>query len=316
MAFNASFDQIVATTLKNYRPTLADNITGQQALIYLLKERGYFEERDGGETLVEPLLLGENTTVKSYSGWDILDISPQEGISACEVDWKQIAGSVTINGREEFQNSGSKTKIVSLLTSKVKQLEISMRNEINEQMFSDGTGNGGKDLTGLALIVEEGTAWSTYGGIDSNADSIWRNVWLDESGALDLASMRNMVNSVRKGKSACDLIITTQTVYEDYEALTLANNDITRTNAKLGDAGFQNLEFKGIPMVYDEDCTSGYMYFLNSEYLKMAVGKGKYFTATPFQRPDDQDSKVSQVLLFGNLLTMNRNRLAVLTGIT
>ena len=316
MAANPSFDQIVATTLKNYRRTLADNITGQQALIYLLKERGYFEERDGGETIVEPLLLGENSTVGSYSGWDILDISPQEGISACEVAWKQIAGSVTINGREEFQNSGSKTKIVSLLESKVKQLEISMRNEVNEQLFSDGTGNGGKDITGLALMIEDGGAWATYGGIDSNVTTIWRNVYLDEAGALDLASMRNMVNSVRKGKSACDLMLTTQAVYEDYEALALANNDICRSSNKLGDAGFENLEFKGKPMVYDEDCTAGTMYFLNSEYMKMIVGKGKYFTNTPFQRPDDQDSKVSQVLLYCNLVTMNRNRLANLNGIT
>ena len=316
MAFNASFDQIVATTLKNYRRQLADNITGQQALIYLLKERGYFEERDGGETIVEPLLLGENSTVSSYSGWDILDISPQEGISACEVDWKQIAGSVTINGREEFQNSGSKTKIVSLLESKVKQLEITMRNAVNAQIFGDGTGNSGKDITGLALVIEDGAAWSTYGGIDSNVDTIWRNVFLAEAGALDLASMRNVNNSCRKGKSRIDLIITTQDAYEDYEALSLANNQITRTNNKLGDAGFENLEFKGIPMVYDEDAPSGTMLFLNSEYLKMVVGKGKYFTNTPFMRPDDQDSKVSQVLLYCNLVTMNRNRLGILNGIT
>jgi hypothetical protein len=316
MAFNASFDQIVATTLKNYRRKLADNITGQQALIYLLKERGYFEERDGGETIVEPLLLGENTTVASYSGWDILDISPQEGISACEVDWKQIAGSVTINGREEFQNSGSKTKIVSLLESKVKQLEISMRNAVNEQLFGDGTGNGGKDITGINLVVENGAAWSTYGGIDSNTDTIWRNVWLDEGGALDLASMRNVNNSCRKGKSRIDLIVTTQDIYEDYEALALANNEIVRTTNKLGDAGFENLEFKGIPMVYDEDCPTGTMLFLNSEYLKMIIGKGKYFTNTPFMRPDDQDSKVSQVLLYCNFVTMNRNRLGRLDGIT
>ena len=316
MAANPSFDAIVATTLKNYRRTLADNITGQQALIYLLKERGYFNERDGGETIVEPLLLGENSTVGSYSGWDILDISPQEGISACEVAWKQIAGSVTINGSEEFKNSGSKTKIVSLLESKVKQLEISMRNEVNEQLFADGTGNGGKDITGLALMIEDGAAWGSYGGIDSNVTTLWRNVFLDESGALDLASMRNVYNSIRKGKSSCDLILTTQSVYEDYEALALANNQVTRTSNKLGDAGFENLEFKGKPMVYDEDCTSGYMYFLNSEYMKMVVGKGKYFTNTPFQRPDDQDSKVSQVLLYCNLVTMNRNRLGLLNGIT
>lgn len=313
---NPSFDQIVATTLKNYRRQLADNITGQQALIYMLKERGFFEEKDGGETIVEPLLLGENDTVKSYSGWDILDISPQEGITACEVNWKQIAGSLTINGKEEFQNSGSKTRIINLLESKFMQLEISMRNAINVQMYSDGTGNGGKDITGLNLVVENGSAWSTYGGIDSDAYSLWRNVWLNESGALDLASMRTVFNSCRKGKSSVQLMLTTQTVYEKYEALCLANNQITRQNQKLGDAGFENLEFKGKPMVYDEDCPTGVMFFLNPEFIKFIVGKGKYFTSTPFVRPDNQDSRVSQVFLYGNFVTMNRNRQGRLDGIT
>jgi hypothetical protein len=313
---NPNFDTLVTTTLKNYRKQLADNITGHQALFYLLKQRGYFEERDGGETLVEPLLTGENSTVSSYSGYDILDTTPQEGLTACEVDWKQIAGSVSINGREEFQNMGSKTKIVSLLEAKIKQLEMSMELNINEQLFNPGTANGGKDLTGLELIVENGAAWSTYGGIDSNVDTIWRNTWLAEAGALDLASMRNVFNSASRGNAKPDLIITTQDVYEDYEALVLANNDITRTNVKLGDAGFQNLEFKGVPMVFDEDCTSGAMYFLNSQFLKFVAGKGRYFKNTPFQKPENQDAKVSQVLLYGNLLTMNRARLGVLDGIT
>lgn len=313
---NPNFDTLVSTTLKNYRKQLADNITGHQALFYLLKQRGYFEERDGGETLVEPLLIGENSTVSSYSGYDILDVTPQEGISAAEVDWKQIAGAISINGREEFQNMGSKTKIVSLLESKIKQLEISMELDINSQLFGDGTGNGGKDITGLNLVVENGAAWATYAGIDSNTNTYWRNTWLAEGGALDLASMRNVFNSASRGNAKPDLIITTQDVYEDYEALVLANNDITRTNVKLGDAGFQNLEFKGVPMVFDEDCPTGVMFFLNSQFLKFVAGKGRFFKNTPFQKPENQDAKVSQVLLYGNLLTMNRARLGRLDGIT
>jgi hypothetical protein len=313
---NSSFDELVATTLKNYRRQLADNITGNQVLFFMLKERGFMETRDGGETLVEPLLHGENTTVGSYDGYDVLDTAPQEGISAAEYNWKQIAGSVSINGKEEFQNSSSRERIVSLLEAKIQQLEISMRNEINSQLFSDGTGNGGKDLTGLAAAVENGAAWSTYGGIDSNTFTFWRNTWLDEAGVMTLGSMSNVVNSASRSKVRTDIILTTQAGYEAYEVLARTENTLNVSSTKLGDAGFQNLMFQGIPIVWDEDCTDGDMYFLNSQFLKFVVGRGRDFVVTPFQKPENQDAKVSQILVYAQLIQNNRRHQAVLDGIT
>jgi hypothetical protein len=305
---NPNFSTLVSTTLKNYRKQLADNVTGHQALFWMLKEKGFYEERDGGETLVEPLMTGLNSTVASYDGYDILDTTPQEGISSAEFAWKQIAGSVSLSGREEFQNSGSKTKIVSLLESKVRQLEISMQLEVNEQLFGDGTGNGSKDLTGINIAVEEGTAWSTYGGIDSNTYTFWRNTWTAAGSVLTLADMRSVFNSASRGNSRPKLILTTQEIYEQYEALLVANNDITRTDTKMGDAGFQNLLFKQVPLVFDEDVPTGVMLFLNPEFMKFVVGKGRNFVTTPFMKPENQDAKVSQVLLYANLLMNNRAR--------
>lgn len=315
---NPSFDQIASTTLKNYRPQLADNITDHQVFWFMLREKGFIEEREGGETLVEPLLTAENSTVGTYNGYDLLDVTPQEGIDAAEFDWKQVAGSISISGRQEFLNMSGKTRVISLLDSKVKQLEMSMRLFLNEQLFGDGTGNSGKDITGLNLAVENGSAWSSYGGIDSStaANTFWRNTWLDEAGPLDLASMRTVYNSSSRGNSRPELIITTQDIFEDYEALVLANNDITRTDSKLGDAGFQNLLFKGVPMVFDEDCPSGTMFFLNPEFMKFVIGKGRNFMVTPFQKPERQEAKVSQIILYGNLLQNQRDRQGRLDGIT
>lgn len=318
MPANPSFSTLVATTLKNYRPQLADNITSHQALFFLLKEKGFFETKDGGESIVEPLLHEENSTVGSYRGYDIIDISPQEGISAAEYDWKQIAGTVSISGREEFQNSGSKQKVIDLLRGKVRQLEITMENEVNRQLFADGTGNSGKDITGLNLAVENGSAWSTYGGIDSSlaANAFWRNTWVDQAGGLALPQMRTVFNSSSRGNSHPMLMITTQSIFEGYETLVLANNDITRTDSKLGDAGFQNLLFKGVPMVFDSDCPAGVMFFLNPDFMRFVIGRGRDFVTTPMVKPDDQDSKLSQILLYCNLTINNRERQGRLDGIT
>lgn len=313
---NPNFDSLVATTLKLYSPTLHDNVTEHQALFFLLKEKGFQVERDGGETIVEPLLTGENSTVGSYNAYDIIPTTPQDNITAAEYEWKQLAGTVSISGKEEFQNSGSRVQVISLLEGKIRDLEIALELELNEQLFADGTGNGGKDITGLAAAVENGAAWSTYAGIDSNANAYWRNTWLAEGGALDLASMRNVFNSASRGNSKPELIITTQSVFEDYEALALAHNEISVPDTTLGDAGFVNLTFKKVPMVFDEDCTTGDMYFLNPNFMKWVVGRGRNFVATPFMRPRNQDAKVSQIILYAQMILMNRARQAVLDGIT
>jgi hypothetical protein len=341
---NPNFDALVTTTLKNYRRLLADNITAHQVLWFMLKEKGYIKEEEGGSSIVEPLLIGRNTTVKSYHGYDIIDTTPQEGISAAEFDWKQIAGSVSISGREEFINSASKTKVLNLLESKIQQLQISMMLEVNRQLQGDGTGNGGRDLTGLAVAVEDGTAWSVYGGIDSNAFQYWRNQWIGGVTIVDTAAapltsnnvlgiqpfmdaMRTVYNSASRGKIKPTIILSSQAIYEAYEKSLVSNERYL--DMRLGDAGFQNLMYKATPWMFDEDMPNNNVYpslgvdlanqelmMLNDTFMRFVLGRGKNFVVTEMQRPENQDAKVSQVLFYGNLTSNNRARQGRISGVT
>lgn len=323
-AGNPSFDEIVSSTLKNYRKTLIDNLMDKQALLWVLKKQGFVTEDKGGTSIVVPLMYGLNSTVASYSGYDLIDLTPQAGITSAEFSWKYLAGSVTISGQEEFENSGDKTRIFNLLEAKIRQLETSFRLEVNSQLFADGTGNGGKDITGLALAVEDGASWSTYGGIDSSdsANSWWRNQWFNfdtEFGAsskfLDadgpsyegLSAFRKMYNDVGVDGEKPDLIVTTQAIVEDYEAALEGKQRIVSTNPELGDAGFRNVEYKKTPIVWDEEMTAEEVLFLNSKYMKFVIGQGRNFTMTPFMKPKDQDAKSATMILACNLVTSKRD---------
>lgn len=319
---NPNFPTLVATTLKNYRAKLSDNITAHQAIWYQLKKLGFIREDEGGTSIVEPLLVGRNTTVKSYRGYDLIDVTPQDGISAAEFDWKQIAGSVSISGTEMFQNAG-KPKVISLMQSKITQLELSMMMEVNRQLQADGTGNGGRDLTGLAIAVEDGAAWSTYGGIDSNANPYWRNQWINNVQiptatppyTAFLNALRRLYNSCSRGVIKPTLIMSDQTVYEAYEGTLTVNERFL--DMKLGDAGFENLMYKSTPFVFDEDMPGATLtvpsndhelVMLNANFLNFVIGKGKNFSVTEMVRPDNQDAQTSQVILYGNLTCSNRAR--------
>lgn len=333
MAGNPDFNTLITTTLQRTKSEFTDAVSGNQAFWAQLRERGFITEEEGSREIVENLMIEVNDTVKSYDGYDILDVTPQEGFTAAVYSWKQLAGSVTLSGKEEFQNSGSKTQVIKLVTAKIEQLKISMALELNRMLFADGTGNGGKDIHGLNALVEDGGAWSVIGGIDSATTTVWRNQWqdFDTGGGSDVfetvsgkstagvRQIRNLINKTARGKDRPTLLVTAQEVYEAYEA-TL--EDKRRfTDGRLGDLGFVNILFDQIPMIWDpdvptdDDATSYTLFALNSNYLKWVIGRGKNMVATPFMSPINQDARTSKVLLYSNVIVNNRARQGRMTNI-
>ena len=81
-------------------------------------------------------------------------------------------------------------------------------------------------------------------------------------------------------------------------------------------AGFRNLTFKGIPVIYGNQIGSGLMFGLNMNYLKLYVDSATDFITTDFISPSNQTVKVAYILWRGNLSTNNRRRHFKLTGIS
>lgn len=310
VAANSNFDNLLTTTLANYRSTLTDNVFTARPLTYKLMEGGRIRMLNGGTKIVEPLIYGQNSTVGSYSGYETLSLTPQEGISAAEFEWKQYAASIAISGIEEAKNNGEQ-EIINLLEAKIMQAEESMRESFNQMFFSDGTGNSSKDWNGLGNLVESG---NTVGGINSTTYSWWASKEENTSAALTLAQMSNLYNSVSVGNDHPDLLLTTQTLFEKYEAL--LQPQLRYTDTKTADAGFQNLLFKAAPVMYDVHCTAGVFYMLNSKYLTLVGHSGKWFSQTSFISPEDVDARYALIMCYGNLTVRNRAKQGKLTAKT
>jgi len=307
---------LLSTTLKNYRQNLVDQIHKSNALFFMLKEKGAIKEEAGGERIVQPILYAKNSTAGSYDSYDSLDTTPQTGIDSAEYNWKQYSASITISGKEERQNSGDKYRIIDLLDAKTKQAMYTLKETIGNGIFSDGTGNGSKDLTGLVAMV---AATGTYGGISSSTNTWWQSYVESTSEALTLAKLRVAFNTpTLGGKDHANLIVTTQSLFESYEGLltTTTSTFYSADTKKLGDGGFQTLEFKGVPFVFDELCNSGVVYFLNTEHMKLVVHKDANFETTDFVKPENQDAKVAQILFMGNLTCDRRKSFSKLTAKT
>lgn len=310
MAANANFDNLLSTTLANYRSTLTDNVFTARPLTYKLMEKGRIRMLNGGTKIVEPLIYGQNDTVGSYSGYDSIALTPQTGISAAEYDWKQYAASISISGIEEAKNNGEQ-EIINLLEAKIMQAEESLREGFNQMFFASGTGNSSKDWNGLGNLVESG---NTVGGIDSSVYTWWQSYEENTATALTLAQMSTAYNSVSVGNDHPDVLLTTQTLFEKYEAL--LQPQLRYTDTKTADSGFQNLLFKAAPVMYDEHCTAGVFFFLNSKYLTLVGHSGKWFQQTEFIRPEDLDARYALIMCYGNLTVRNRAKQGKLTAKT
>ena len=303
-----------------------DNIFTSRALFHFLGEKGFKEEADGGRLIEFTLEYAENSTFKSYSETEELDTTRIDTYDAARFEWRINAGTVVYSELEKLRAAEGSRKF-DLIAEKLENGKNSHISAMNEQAFSDGTGNGSKDLGGLQLLISTTPTTGSVGGINRATYSFWRN--RQTSGAQTgadfdnlRASMRSIFNQCSNGGTefAPTAWITTRTVFEGFESLLVANERYAKDGSasRGGDAGFDNnaLMFKGAKGFYDEDAPSGNLYFLNPKFLKFAYLKGGWMKMYPEVDPANQLSNVHKVATFGNMGTNNSRRLGVVSAIT
>jgi hypothetical protein len=309
-----NLSEIITTTLRNRTGKLADNVTDNNAILYRLKQRGKVKPASGGRTLVQELAYQENSTFMWYSGYDTLDVSATDVMSAAEFDWKQAAVAVTISGLEQLQNSG-KEKILDLMENRIDIAEKTMMNKISLGCYADGTGNGGKEIGGLQSLVPINPTSGTVGGINRATWTFWQNQFRDSSDqSVTLSSttiqseMNIMYSRLVRGTDRPDLIVTDNNVWLFYLASLQTIQRIT--NDKMASAGFTNLKFMDADVVLDGgqggNCPASTMYFLNTDYLHFRPHSERNMTVLGGERMNtNQDAIVKLIGWAGNMTASN-----------
>lgn len=318
MAGNASFNTLATTTFQKYSKKLTDNIFYGTPLFAMMMEGGRKKTEQGGLGYNERLMYGQNTTFKGTSEFGVIDTTPQSGLSVARYTWSQYTGSVIMSELEIAQNRGD-SQISSLMQDRANQLEMSAKEKLNIDLF--GSANGSDTaLNGLQTFVSVTPTTGTVGGIDrsDSSNSWWRNNATTSAGsfaATGLDKMRTMYNNCSQdGSDAPDVIITTQTVFEAYEK---TGQGIQRTtNQKMLDLGFQNFEYKGATFFYDSQCTSGYMYMLNTDYLGLRWQSGYELGISPFVKPFDQPVRAANVISILQFTMSNAAKQGVISGLS
>lgn len=316
------FDSLTATTLKNYRPTLTDNIFNGHPLLFWLKDKKRVRFLSGGEKIVEPLAYTEGDLVQMYSDYDAISITPVETATAAEFEWRQLAGTIAISGAEELKNSGPE-QVVNLLEAKIMQTEETIKNSLSSQLFTPASSVGAKSIHSLDQLINNYTGYNQpVGGIAAaDGSGWWESVYQDKTAvaaaAVDLrAFVRNAYNTASKGGTdRVDIVISGQTAFEQYEADLLPT--VRRVHQKMADAGFQNLEVQGVPWVWDYNCPQEKIFGIASKYLGLVGHKNRWFKQSKFTEglaasdggvATTVDARYSIITAMLNLTVRNRRR--------
>lgn len=329
MAFaNANFTDIVATTIQSRSGVLADNVLLNNPLLARLKKKGNVRTFSGGNVILEELMYVDSTTnnINSYSGYETVNISPNSPISAAQFPITQYSGAVAMSGLEMLQNS-SKEQIIDLLEGRVMIAEKELQNRINTDLFLDGTGNNGKNLTGLAAAVPDVPASGVYGGIDRGVWTFWRPVKYsgvtDGGAAVSAANIMQYMTAaslkVVRGNDKPDLFVADTNFFQLYVNSLQAIQKVSDTSES--GAGFQSVKFFGGGASADVvmaggiggQATANHMWMLNTDYISFRPHAQRNFVPIGGERQAvNQDAMVKLIGWAGNLTMRGSQFQAVL----
>ncbi|MBC9904768.1 phage major capsid protein [Achromobacter xylosoxidans] len=326
----ANLSDIIATTIQSRSGVLADSVTNNNALLYKLRQRGNVKPVSGGNVILQELMYNDPNTQNagSYSGYDVIDITPNSPISSAQYDLKQYAAVVTISGLEQLQNSG-KEQIIDLLEGRIQVAEAQLMNQISAGIYSDGTGNGGKNITGLQAAITTSPATGTYGGINRATWSFWRNVAFSAvtngGAAVTSANIQSYMNRVAvqlvRGTDRPDMIVADNNYYRAFLESLQAIQRVTSEDSAA--AGFTSIKYMGAGLNCDVFLDGGIggaiptntMYFLNTKYIFFRPHRDRNFVPIGGDRQSvNQDALVRLIGWAGNLTTSGAQFQGVLTA--
>ena len=318
MATFANVSDIVTAGIQSRTGALADNVSQNTALLSRLKKRGNVKTFSGGNVILQELAYLDASTrnAGSYSGYDVIDITPNSPISAAQYDIKQYAAAVSVSGLEMLQNAG-KERIIDLVEGRIMVAEANIMDRVSAGVYSNGTGNGGKDITGLAAAVAVAPTSGTYGNINRANFTFWRNASFgavtNGGSAATSANIQSYMNRLAlqlvRGTDSADLIVADNNYYRLYlESL----QAIQRVQSEeMAGAGFSALKFFGTGKACDVvldggiggSITANTMYFLNTKYIFFRPHSERNFVPLGGDRASVNQDAVTKLIGFAGNLT-------------
>lgn len=304
-----------------------------------------------GEKYKKNFKYTKSTSSGFYTGMGSFDVTQQDITKQLEWTAASMYQSVTL---PYFELSVNKTEaVINQEALALESAKADMLDSIGNAFYGDGTSNA---FDGLDIIVDDGTVASTYGG-QSRTTYAGLNADVTSSvGSIALNDIAASIDAATHGSDEPNLIITTPTIWRAIEdllfpSITAQYGAAGSTRGKInrmgdmsgqsltGLAGYTAIYYRGIPIVKDQKCSAGDIYYINTNYTYWSgLSHAKHGTIslgsniiegvgniaptnhgicfTGFKEPINQDGETGQFLLYGNMICEAPDRNAKDEGVT
>lgn len=348
-------DRVVSITEEGYVPAVIDGVLNSN--VFTARTFMRVQKQWTGRQMQIPLQYAKPSSGGSFSGVGDFDTSLQNTRVRQTFSHAQFYQNVSVAGGEASLNK-TDGEVLDLIKVTMEESQNAMLDSIGDQLYGVGTGD---DFLGLGAIVDDGTNTTTYGSLLRTTYPQLNSTTLANAtlSFTNMATVMRGASAAGTGRQRPSIIVTTETGFDLLESLynptiqstydSISRVQITAYSkpgvaykdqeSLKGQAGFEALYWRGIPIVADEKCPSGAMYFLNEEYLNWYNLPGNGLTSykapsagvdsvysefdapypiqwSGFMKPSNQYAQIGQFLMLGNVLSGSTRRHGVQTTIT
>lgn len=244
-----------------------------------------------GVIVSQPITIANSTTGGSFDGLDTFDTSATNNTRSLTWYVKAYEQSVVVPGIEKAVNGNSEKQVLSLVATRMDEAKNSLADSFGDLLYGYGIG---KDIEGLGLIVDNGTATSSYSGINrADLPAVNADVTAASGGnlTLDLVSAEfDNVSAAGSGQEAPTIALTTKAIWSmfekilnsklsvSYQATTVTGYNRVSGKTPVGTSvpatalkgalGVDAISYRGKPVVADDKAPAGTFFWLNENYIE------------------------------------------------
>ena len=334
----ASVTSLEALIRTKYMSVLADNIfVKSHPLASMLKKKAKtYNGREFGVPLEYAESGAANVKWGGQHAAGALTPTVTDPFAIAKYTPKMLTGTLRVT-KEEMLIMNSEEAVKNIVDAKVKNLqktlEKSFSTNLHQATYTSGQWLNLKSV--VSAISTNTTESPAIGGITVTrasgaytAGEYWQSPVLNaetiHGDALTEADLlnandkayftkllaRGVANARKQTGEDPKLILVTQYHFDLLEQIMDPRKTGSKMNEYMGAMGFKALDFRGIPVVEDNDIVvasnKASIYFLNTDYLYLFFNSGAKFTAGKFIESETSNTWSMKVHTYGEMVCSNR----------
>jgi hypothetical protein len=270
-------NRVEHTTERKLYAKVVDNVLSSRTLFARIVGNG---KPFMGKTMDFTIKITDSAQGEFYTGVEALNSSASDTTIQLSYAHYPFSQPVVLPFVDLFANTG-KEATIDLAAFKMEEAGAEAIQNLGSAIY----GLGGTQINGLGALVDDATDVTTVGGQSRSTYAVLKATRTASGGTVSLSKLATLFDNCSAAGIQSEeptLGVTTKTVWSLLESLytpfiqasynlgtvlPVRASSVQKEGAFKGMVGFNYLTFRGVPIIKDDACTSGNVFFLNENYL-------------------------------------------------